>query len=196
MSHDSWWSRPGRRLALAALVPTALTVILWYLSRRTWSAYESQQPMNRRPEPEDETGHSSLGRPGFWYGRRLVARLRAAHTAAGLLTVAAAVTVAAARFDRGPAYSQALATLGTLLETALAGVAFIVVYVVCRRGRSENRLDQALDRPLVRRLPLGALLLLALSLLYGCWSRPGWESSGRLPGDTAFGESPWCRACW
>ncbi len=66
-------------------------------------------------------------------------------------------------------------------------MAFIVVYVVCRRGRSENRLDQALDRPLVRRLPLGALLLLALSLLYGCWSRPGWESSGRLPGDTAFG---------
>ncbi|MFJ3898576.1 hypothetical protein [Streptomyces sp. NPDC090083] len=187
VSHDSWWSRPGRRLALAALVPTALTVLLWYLSRRTWSAYESQQPMNRRPEPEDETGHSSLGRPGFWYGRRLVARLRAAHTAAGLLTVAAPITVSAAHFDRGPDGSRPLATLGTLLETALAGVAFAVVYVVCRRGRSENRLDQALDRRLVRRLPLSALLLLALSLLYGGWSRPGWASSGRLPGDTAFG---------
>jgi hypothetical protein len=160
MSHDSWWSRPGRRLALAALVPTALTVLLWYLSRRTWSEYESQQPMNRRPEPDDETGHSSLGRPGFWYGRRLVARLRAAHTAAGLLTVAAAVTVSAARFDRGPDGSDPLAGLGALLETALAGLAFVVVYVVCRRGRSENRLDQALDRRLVRRLPLGALLLL------------------------------------
>ena len=184
MSHDSWWSRPGRRLALAALVPTALTVLLWYLSRRTWSEYESQQPMNRRPEPDDETDRSSLSRPGFWYGRRLVARLRAAHTAAGLLTVAAAVTVTAARFDRGP---DPLARLGALLETALAGLAFVVVYVVCRRGRSENRLDQALDRRLVRRLPLGALLLLALSLLYAGWSRPEWQSSGRLPGDTAFG---------
>lgn len=187
MSHDSWWSRPGRRLALAALVPTVLTVLLWYLSRRTWSEYESQQPMNRCPEPDDETDRSSLSRPGFWYGRRLVARLRAAHTAAGLLTVAAAVTVSAARFDRGPDGSDPLARLGALLETALAGLAFVVVYVVCRRGRSENRLDQALDRRLVRRLPLGALLLLALCLLYAGWSRPGWQSSGRLPGDTAFG---------
>ncbi|MBW5484970.1 hypothetical protein GPJ59_24570, partial [Streptomyces bambusae] len=39
-----WWSQPGRRLALGALVPTALTVLLWYLSHRTWSAYESQPP--------------------------------------------------------------------------------------------------------------------------------------------------------
>ncbi|MFJ9626969.1 hypothetical protein ACIRU8_04625 [Streptomyces sp. NPDC101175] len=192
VSHDSWWSRPGRRLALAALVPTALTVLLWYLSRRTWSAYESQRPLPRSPEPDEETGHGSLGRPGFWYGRRLVARLRAAHTAAGLLTVAAAVTVSTAAFDRGPddphaPASHALASLGTLLETALAALAFVVVYVVCRRGRSENRLDQALDRRLVRWLPLGALLLLALALLYAAWPRPGWESSGRLPGDAAFG---------
>ncbi len=187
VSHGSWWSGPGRRLALAALVPTALTVLLWYLSRRTWSAYESQRPMSRRPEPDDETGRTSLGRPGFWYGRRLVARLRAAHTAAGLLTVAAAVTVSTVGFDRGPDGSPGLATLGALLETALAGLACVVVYVVCRRGRSENRLDQALDRRLVRRLPLGSLLLLALALLYAGWSRPGWESSGRLPGDAAFG---------
>ncbi|MEV0737875.1 hypothetical protein AB0I51_18300 [Streptomyces sp. NPDC050549] len=187
VSHDSWWSRPGRRLALAALVPTALTVLLWYLSRRTWSEYESQQPMPRRAEPDDEPDSSALGRPGFWYGRRLVARLRAAHTAAGLLTVAAAVTVSAARFDRGPDGSHSLAGLGALLEAALAGLALVVVYVVCRRGRSEHRLDQALDRRLVRRLPLGALLLLALALLYAGWSRPGWESSGRLPGDPVFG---------
>ncbi|MFI6405703.1 hypothetical protein [Streptomyces sp. NPDC050548] len=187
VSHDSWWSRPGRRLALAALVPTALTVLLWYLSRRTWSEYESQQPMPRRAEPDDEPDSSALGRPGFWYGRRLVARLRAAHTAAGLLTVAAAVTVSATRFDRGPDGSHALAGLGALLETAIAALAFVVVYVVCRRGRSEHRLDQALDRRLVRRLPLGALLLLALALLYAGWSRPGWESSGRLPGDPVFG---------
>ena len=44
-SDGGWWSSPGRRLALAALVPAALTGLLWYLSHRTWSAYESQQPM-------------------------------------------------------------------------------------------------------------------------------------------------------
>ena len=105
-SDDGWWSQPGRRLALAALVPAALTGLLWYLSHRTWSAYESQQPMSREAEPDEETGRTGLGRPGFWYGRRLVARLRAAHTAAGLLTVAAAVGTSAARYDResgGPA---------------------------------------------------------------------------------------------
>ncbi|MGW4746358.1 hypothetical protein ACWEPR_16300, partial [Streptomyces sp. NPDC004290] len=39
-----WWSVPGRRLALAAVVPTVLVGLLWYLSNRTWSAYEAQRP--------------------------------------------------------------------------------------------------------------------------------------------------------
>ncbi|MET9972312.1 hypothetical protein ABZZ80_42125, partial [Streptomyces sp. NPDC006356] len=182
-----WWSHPGRRLALAAVVPAALTGLLWYLSRRTWSAYESQQPMSRDAEPDEESGSTSLGRPGFWYGRRLVARLRAAHTAAGLLTVAGAVGSAAARFDRGPGGPTLLDTLGRLLDAALVACAVVVVWVVCRRGRSERRLDQELDEHLVRRLPLAALGLLALALVYAGWERPGWQSTGRLPGDPTFG---------
>ncbi|NEA17818.1 hypothetical protein G3I29_20370, partial [Streptomyces halstedii] len=47
-----WWSQPGRRLALAALVPAALVGLLWYLSNRTWSAYESQRPLELE-EPDD-----------------------------------------------------------------------------------------------------------------------------------------------
>jgi hypothetical protein len=187
LSDDGWWSRPGRRLALAALVPAALTGLLWYLSHRTWSAYESQQPLSRRPEPDEETGRTALGRPGFWYGRRLVARLRAAHTAAGLLTVAGAVGSAAARFDRVPGGPALLDALGRLLQAALVAGVAVVVWVVCRRGRSENRLDQELDRHVVRRLPLAAVLLLLLTLVYAGWERPGWQSAGRLPGDMTFG---------
>jgi hypothetical protein len=187
VSDGGWWSLPGRRLALAALVPTALTGLLWYLSLRTWSAYESQQPMSRAPEPDEETGPTALGRPGFWYGRRLVARLRAAHTAAGLLTVAAAVGSPAARFDRGAGGPAVLGTLAWLLDAALVAGAVVVVWVVCRRGRSENRLDQELDEHLVRRLPLAALVLLALTLLYAGWERPVWESTGRLTGEATFG---------
>ncbi|GAA4060106.1 hypothetical protein [Streptomyces shaanxiensis] len=186
-SEGGWWSHPGRRLALAALVPTALTGLLWYLSRRTWSAYESQQPMSREPGPDEDSGRTSLGRPGFWYGRRLVARLRAAHTAAGLLTVAAAVGSAAARFDRRPGGPALLDALGWLLHTAVIAGAAVVVWVVCRRGRSENRLDQELDEHLVRRLPLASLVLLALALVYAGWDRPGWQSADRLPGDPTFG---------
>ncbi|WP_432058570.1 hypothetical protein [Streptomyces sp. bgisy022] len=195
ISDGGWWSQPGRRLALAALVPTALTGLLWYLSLRTWSAYESQQPLSPRQDPgtpagpagEEGDGGTALGRPGFWYGRRLGARLRAAHTAAALLTVAAAVGSAAARHDRESPEPAVPALLGLLLESALAAAAAVVVWVVCRRGRAERRADAALDTRLVRWLPLTALALLVLSVVHAGWERPGWASSGRLPGDETFG---------
>ncbi|MFF3906657.1 hypothetical protein ACFYZJ_11815 [Streptomyces sp. NPDC001848] len=185
VSGHGWWSGPGRRLALASLIPTALTGLLWYLSHRTWSAYESQQPIARDPEP-DEDHRVPLGRPGFWYGRRLVARLRAAHTAAGFLTVTAALGGSAARYDRRHGSVQ-LEVLGWLLHLLFLGGAVLVVWVVCRRGRSEKRLDKDLDGALVRWLPAGALALLTLTMVYAAWSRPGWRSSGRLPGDAPFG---------
>ncbi|MBQ1095892.1 hypothetical protein KBY55_07260 [Streptomyces sp. b94] len=187
MSDGGWWSTPGRRLALAAAVPAALTGLLWYLSLRTWRAYESQQPMDRETDPGEDPARTALGRPGFWYGRRLVARLRAAHTAAALLTVAAAVGAPAARFDRRPGGPAPLDALGWVLVAALVAGAVAVVAVVCRRGRSENRIDRTLDEHLVRRLPLAALVLFVLALLYGGWARPEWTSAGRLPGDMTFG---------
>ncbi|WP_405851948.1 hypothetical protein OG361_04440 [Streptomyces sp. NBC_00090] len=238
-----WWSVPGRRLALAALVPTALVGLLWYLSNRTWSAYEAQRPPTGydapAPEPradaraategdtptevqaeaqeEEQTGtqapaeadaqaalqaapeaaaheedrpvgpapaelRPALGRPGFWYGRRLVARLRAAHTAAGFLTVAAALAAATARHDTGTR-----AALGLALRAALVVLCAVVLWVVCRRGRSERRLDLCLERALVSWLPAASLLLLALTALHAGWSRPGWVSTGTLPGDAVFG---------
>ncbi|CAL9353162.1 hypothetical protein SUDANB58_00505 [Streptomyces sp. enrichment culture] len=182
-----WWSPPGRRLALAAVVPAALTGLLWFLSLRTWSAYESQRPPADSGESGPDAAPTALGRPGFWYGRRLVARLRAAHTAAALVTVAAGVTVPAARFDHAPGGPAPLDTLGRLLAAALAACAVAVVGAVCRRGRSERRPDHGLDVRLVRWLPLTALALLVLALLYAGWDRPGWTSAGRLPGDAAFG---------
>ncbi|MDN3024112.1 hypothetical protein [Streptomyces sp. S.PB5] len=187
VSNGGWWSGPGRRLALAALLPTLLTCLLWYLSHRTWNAYESQQPLSHPSELDEDNARTALGRPGFWYGRRLVARLRAAHTAAALLTIAAAVGSAAARFDRRAGGPVVLDTLGHLLTVTLAAGAATVIWVVCRRGRSEHRLDRELDEHLVRRLPLAALGVLALTLLYAGWDRPGWESTGRLPGDATFG---------
>ncbi|MGW6923588.1 hypothetical protein ACWGA9_20310 [Streptomyces sp. NPDC054950] len=187
VSDGGWWSLPGRRLALGALAPTALVGLLWYLSHRTWRAYESQEPLDRASEPENGPGHTALGRPGFWYGRRLVARLRAAHTAAGLLTVAAAVGTAAVRQDRRPGGPALLDWLGRSLEASLVAGALATVWVVCRRGRSEHRLDRRVDAHLVHRLPLAALVLLALTLVYAGWQRPGWHSEGRLPGDATFG---------
>ncbi|MFE7581898.1 hypothetical protein ACFU5Y_10060 [Streptomyces gardneri] len=214
-----WWSAPGRRLALAALVPTALVVLLWYLSNRTWSAYEAQRPPTGHDAPAPETApdgliptqagpestpdaagaapagpgltatapepavlRPALGRPGFWYGRRLVARLRGAHTAAGFLTVAAALTTATSRHDTG-----ARAAVGLALQAALVALGATVLWVVCRRGRSERRVDLRVERALVSWLPFTALGVLALTALHAGWSRPGWVSTGTLPGDAAFG---------
>ncbi|MEU6217524.1 hypothetical protein ABZ845_08375 [Streptomyces sp. NPDC047022] len=187
-SGHGWWSLPGRRLGLASLVPTALTGLLWYLSHRTWSAYESQEPMARpagTASGEEPLG-TALGRPGFWYGRRLVARLRAAHTAAGFLTVAAAVGTAAARYDRLHGCVE-LEVVGWLVSAVLLAGTAVVVGVVCRRGRTEDRLDRDPDSEVVRRLPAGAFVLLLLTIVYAGWSRPGWRSAGRLPTDVAFG---------
>jgi hypothetical protein len=187
VSGDGWWSRPGRRLALASVAPAALTGLLWYLSHRTWIAYESQKPLTPRAGQTADAADTALGRPGFWYGRRLVARLRAAHTAAGFLTVAAAVGTSAAGYDRRPGGSGLLESLGWLLNALLVLGAVVVVWVVCRRGRSERRLDGELDGTLVRWLPVASIVLLVLTLLYAGWSRPGWRSQGRLPGDLMFG---------
>ncbi|MFI8419847.1 hypothetical protein [Streptomyces sp. NPDC085479] len=186
-----WWSGPGRRLALAAVLPAALVALLWYLSRRTWSAYEAQRPPTsdapaptETPAPAEASDdpRPALGRPGFWYGRRLVARLRAAHTAAGFLTVAGALAVAPARHDTG-----GLAATGLALRAALAVCAALVLWAVCGRGRSERKLDQRVESALVTRLPAAALGLLALTVLHTGWARPGWSSAGTLPGSVVFG---------
>lgn len=223
-ARDGWWSQPGRRLALAALVPTALVGLLWYLSNRTWSAYEAQRPPTDTAPggsltepaaapgsatdatdatdayegpaetpaetPAGERAHAAkvrpaLARPGFWYGRRLVARLRAAHTAAGFLTVAGAITGATARHDRG-ATSAVREGAGWLLQSTLVVGALVVLWVVCSRGRSERRRDGTLDKAVVSRLPAVSLVLLGLCVLYAAWSRPGWISTGTLPGAITF----------
>ncbi len=194
-AQGGWWSQPGRRLALAALVPTALVGLLWYLSNRTWSAYESQRPLTgTAPDDDDGPGtgtapaeplRPALGRPGFWFGRRLVARLRAAHTAAGFLTVTASVAGAAARHDRA-ADGAVPALYGRLIEALLVLGMLVVLWVVCRRGRSERRLDNRLDRAVITYLPGAALTLLVLASVHAAWSRPGWASAGTLPGDITF----------
>ncbi|XTP10874.1 hypothetical protein SALCHL_000665 [Streptomyces albus subsp. chlorinus] len=184
-----WWSQPGRRLALAALLPVAVTVLLWWLSHRTWSAYESQRPLEGIV-PEDApaaAGRPPLSLPGFWYGRRLVARLRAAHTAAGFLTVAAALTAAASRHDRKPGGSAALDALGWLLEALLLAGGVWVLHVVARRGRKESEPDDRADTLAVRALPGASVAVLLLAMVHAGWSRPGWTSGGALPGDETFG---------
>ncbi|WP_329460479.1 hypothetical protein [Streptomyces sp. NBC_01497] len=186
--HHGWWSLPGRRLALAATVPTGLVALLWFLSHRTWAMYETQRPPGDDQEGVPDTDPASprpaLARPGFWYGRRIVARLRGAHTAAGFLTVAGALAQAVGHHDAASGGTPAL--IGRLLLAAVGVCALAAVWVVCRSGRSESVRDMRLNGALSTALPWTSLALLAVTVLYAGWARAGWRSSGSLSGDGAF----------
>ncbi|MGK5499159.1 hypothetical protein [Streptomyces sp. URMC 125] len=183
-----WWSQPGRRLVLAALLPAGLTALLWWLSHRTWSAYESASPPPRPPgpaHPQPGGERPALSLPGFWYGRRLVSRLRAAHTAAGLLTVATALLAAALDHDRRPG-GPVPAAWGWAAAAAVTAGWAATVLVVARKGRTESEPDEGIDRLASTVLPGAALGVLVLVAGYAAWPRPGWSSSAQLPGTGAF----------
>lgn len=176
---DGWWSGPGRRLALAAPVPVLVTMLLWWLSHRTWYAYESQRPVTRG-RPVTAAGAPALELPGFWYGRRIVARLRAAHTAAGLLTPTVALLTPVLVHDRrSPA--PVLGAVGWALAVLVTGLATAAVAETCRSGRSEGRVDERHDHLTARLLVGGSATAYAAVTVYACWYRPGWSSAGRLP---------------
>ncbi|CCB73513.1 MULTISPECIES: hypothetical protein [Streptomycetaceae] len=167
----------GPRTAVAALVPTALVTALWWLSHRTWSAYEAQLP----PGTADD-GHSpqtpDLALPGFWYGRRPVARLRAAHTAVALCTIAVALLLPAVRAGDHR-------TDGAVLTAFVSATALAAAVVVCRTGRSESAVDHATDRRTIRSLLAVSLVLLAAAVAHAALRGPGTAAS-RLPGAGLF----------
>ncbi|MEV0372080.1 hypothetical protein AB0I10_19995 [Streptomyces sp. NPDC050636] len=185
-----WWSAPGRRLVLASVVPLLVIGFLWWLSHRTWSAYESASPPPRSPgtsrdTPADE--RTALSMHGFWYGRRLVARLRAAHATAGVLTIAATLRVATAKTDRRGGADAFLTFSGQALTAVVVLLAAATLVIVWRTARSEAAPDDQSDRLVVRALPYASLGALALIALHTAWARPGAHSYGPLPGAAAFG---------
>ncbi|WP_399094496.1 hypothetical protein ACGH2B_25715 [Streptomyces sp. BBFR2] len=189
-AQGGWWSLPGRRLVLATALPLLVIALLTWLSHRTWSAYESASPPPRRPgtsrnTPPDE--RTTLSLDGFWYGRRVVARLRTAHTTAGVLTVAAAVLCAVRTTDARSGAAAALTATGDALAVLLALLAAATLVVVARTARSEAAPDDTRDRAVVRALPHAALGAFALTAVYAAWQRPMAPTSGPLPGAAAFG---------
>ncbi|UQA98087.1 lipase family protein [Streptomyces halobius] len=189
-AESGWWSAPGRRLVLASAVPLLVIGFLWWLSHRTWSAYESASPPPRTPgtsrdTPADE--RTALSMHGFWYGRRLVARLRAAHTTTGVLTIAVALRVATAKLDERSGAGTALTAIGQVLTALVVVFVATTLVVVWRTVRSEAVPDDQSDRLVVRALPYASLGALALVAVHAAWERAGAQSYGPLPGAAAFG---------
>ncbi len=170
---DGFLSPPGRRLAVTALLPLAVIGVLWYLARRTWIHYERYQA---RVHGEGE----ALADPGFWYGRHLVGRLRAVHVSVALATLAAALAYPVLAYDRGNGGWQATAgavVFGAAVLTLVVCVALVWVPVVGKRDDPAPRM-----RRFLKVLRAGSLVLVAATIGYAALPRPGWVSSGVLPG--------------
>lgn len=157
----------GRRLAVLALVPILAVALLWWLARRTWCRYEVF------PEPETADG-DGLAAQGFWAGRALVGRLRSIHVATGLGTLTVVLVAVLAAHDRaGPGY---------LLAGAAAGLLAAAVIAVCLPGVVSRDRPARWAEGLARTLRTGALVLLALTLVYAVLPRDPWATPGGLPG--------------
>jgi hypothetical protein len=184
---EGFWHQPGRRVALAALVPTALVGLLWYFGTRTWRGNEQVA----RPQGTVLAAPLPLQRRELWNGGEPVRRLRRVHVAAALAVVAALVAVPARQhLAAGRAWSDPGPLLGWLL---LAGAAVVLAVAVvtallsrtARRplpAAEGGRRDRLLDRLLAGNRVL-ALALVPASMLYAGWRWPGaWEATGALPG--------------
>ncbi|MGB9375961.1 MAG: hypothetical protein WCB04_00415 [Mycobacteriales bacterium] len=165
-----FFSEPGRRLAVGALVPVLTIVFLWFLGRRTWQRYECVKA--------GAGAGYSLDDPGFWYGRHLVGRLRTLHFTFGLATVVIALTGPVLAHDRAVASGRAgfgygLLAVGALL--ILATAASVWVPVVIRRDIKGRALY-------IKPMRLISLLLVPVAFAYAMLPRPDWVSKGALPG--------------
>jgi hypothetical protein len=124
---EGFWHQPGRRVALAALVPTALVGLLWYFGTRTWRGNEQV----RRPQGTILAAPLPLQRRELWNGGEPVRRLRRVHIAAALAVVAALIAVPARQhLAAGRAWSDPGQLLGWLLLAGAAAVLAVAVVTV------------------------------------------------------------------
>jgi hypothetical protein len=109
---QGFWHQPGRRVALAALVPTALVWLLWYFGTRTWRGNEQVT----RPQGTILAAPLPLQRRELWNGGEPVRRLRRVQVAAALAVVAGlAAFPARQHLAAGRAWSDPGPLLGWLL---------------------------------------------------------------------------------
>ncbi|TMR23825.1 hypothetical protein ETD86_06625 [Nonomuraea turkmeniaca] len=126
----AWWGdEPSKRLAIAALAPVLVVVLLWWLARRTWERDE------RTPIPAGDAPHADLplAQPRLWHGGAPVWRLRIVHVAFAFASIGLAVSVPFAATPRGLALT--VANAGVL---AVAVVLVLLPWIARRLGPGER----------------------------------------------------------
>ncbi|MGW5875255.1 hypothetical protein ACWFMI_01710 [Nocardiopsis terrae] len=180
-SASSPLSVPGWGLVVGAVLPAAVVAVLWRLSRRTAADYE----VVTGSVPPEHTEDAPLSHPDFWRNSEIMARLRSAHIAVAVGTVAVLLLVPPLRYDLSARGGGALTDpgawwFGLVLAVLLGAVAATSTASVLVPG-ADPRWNARADR-FCQILRDAMLVLVAVVAVYTVWPRPGWEASGRLPG--------------
>ncbi|HEX2809532.1 MAG TPA: hypothetical protein VHN80_25500, partial [Kineosporiaceae bacterium] len=186
---DWTWLRgsSGPRLAVTALVPLAVVLLLWWLGQVTWLRAEAVTPPAATPSSDPSTMPPMELRE-FWNGEDPVARLRALHVTAALAVIGLGVTAPTlANQGRGiPGLWVGAAWSRAWWPEALAA-AFVALLAICVLGVTLPQTTHR-ERPTTpdqppptsgwlpgwrTALPMGAL---ALTLLAGLATATGHRS--------------------
>jgi hypothetical protein len=176
-------ARPGRRVAITAVIPLLIVLLIGLVGRRTLRTTE--------PEPDATVQRAEdlpLGRPQFWRGNPGMPMLRTTHVAAATALLAALVAWPATRLVATGA-SQVIGVVICLGSLAIFLYAAVLISAEAVTGRSAEesgprpqtmKMISATGATLARRT---SLVLLAVATVYSAWdwAKP-WQQSGRLPG--------------
>lgn len=176
-TEGAFWEQPGRRLAVAVLIPLLVLALLGYLAHKTWVRYEAQQPP---PDLPAGTNRAPLADPNFWRGEQPLRRAGLAHLTAGVAAVTALMVWPAYTFDRDLTDSGGMYLGRFVLTMAAAAVAGAALMVVLPRFLARTRSGLVEDIAVIP--PAVAGIALVLGIVDVMRDRPGWVSAGRMPG--------------
>ncbi|MGH2770131.1 MAG: hypothetical protein ACRDJF_06355, partial [Actinomycetota bacterium] len=162
---------PGRRIALGALLPLALIVLLVLLARTTRRRYEAVSPIG--PQGSRDESAALLFRSTTWNGAELTKQLGGLHLTAALGSLGAMVAAGALPLATSPRVR--------LIARLLIGAA---LGLIALGGLLINRRRTAAVGPLLAGAAL--VVVLAMGLAVALPSAP--SASGSLPGMERSGE--------
>lgn len=172
---------PGRRLALASLVPAVVVLLFWYLGHSTWRRYEAE-PMPKGAGKRD----FSLADPRFWNGDQPVQRLRALHICAAWALLALLVIDPTRELYDVARPRLATASLMVELLAALIGLACLVLSLYRNLGDRVMAEDKPVAKSgsfiLWRTLPWLGLVMFAVAVALAAGPHtPEWTGVGPMP---------------
>jgi hypothetical protein len=173
---------PGRRVAITAVIPLLVVMLVGMVGRRTLRI--------TKPKPDATVQHAEdlpLGRRHFWHGNPGMPMLRTTHVAAATALLATLVAWPATKLVASGA-AQVLGAVVCVGSLTIFVYAVVLIGAEAVTGRNADKDQQTRRMPgisatgatIARR---ASLVLLAVATVYSAWDWAGpWQQAGRLPG--------------